>query len=130
MWVDGVVGKLFAVWISIILSILALAAYSFSVNVIDSLWLQKQKSCGVVEASHHTPAWVQQTTIPNNNSSITIPIYHPDEWVLYVMVGDEGGWGSVSQETYDAASVGDDCLVTYMRGRLTGKIYIIKVTLP
>lgn len=61
---------------------------------------------GIVHDKSHSDAYTSFLTICSKTCTI-IPQYHGPTWSLDVYNGDEHGWVSVTEQTYNAYEVGD-----------------------
>lgn len=85
----------------------------------DSWFLQRKNKEGLL---------IGKTFIPAHTTYTTNPIYHSDEWSVIVDVDGERGSLSVSRKFYNSLTEDDSLTVSYVSGRMTGRLYVKSIT--
>lgn len=117
-----------------IMAILLIIVAVFAVGVIvyltyyayDSWFLDRLEGQGKVVGKEFTSAHTTYSMLYNANSKTQtmIPIYHSDEWVVFVEINGRDASLSVGEKFFDEVSEGTQVKVGYVKGRLSGNPYI------
>lgn len=98
---------------------------------LDSWFLLRKNGIGRIVAKTFTPAHTEIILIYNSATQTNMPhlIPHSDDWSVRVEVDDKQDSISISKIFFDSLSEDDQVTVEYVRGRLSGNIYIKELSL-
>jgi hypothetical protein len=112
----------------LISSMFAVLILMIAVYLIDNIGVEPVVGPGVVVASEFIPEYwttdVSTTTVNNETTTTSTPVYHPDSWSMTIRVDDKTGVLEVSQHEFNIYTVEKNVTVRYIHGRITGGLYI------
>jgi hypothetical protein len=126
MFNDGWLGIICGLMlVAAILGIIYLVGLGLFVAV-DSWLLPRQRGMGRVVGKKFTPAHTQLVMIFNaaTKTSMPQPVFYPDTWTVWIEVDGEQDDISVTQEYFNQSSKGDSVSATFVRGRISRKMYL------
>jgi len=96
----------------------------------DSWFLPRERGPGRIAGKSFTPAHYQPVLIHNaaTNTSMPYPVYHPDDWSLRVEVEGRQDSISVGKKEFKSIAEGDNVIAEYVRGRLSGGLYLKSIS--
>ena len=96
----------------------------------DSWLLPRNRDIGKIVSKAFIPAHVQPILTYNAAINLTLPypVYHSDDWSLCVEVDGRRDSLSVGEKDFNDFREGDNVIAEYVRGRLSGGLYIKSIS--
>jgi len=130
MLLDWPLGTLAAVTL-IIAAVIILCLVAWGIyGVVDSWGLSKRQATGKVIGKVYTPSRISVMYVYNDalKTSLPHPIPIPEDWSISVRIIDQSASMSVTNDFYDLLNVDQPVLAEYVSGRISGGIYLKKLT--
>lgn len=97
-------------------------------RAIDSWFLTEQVALGCITGKHYTPPSTTFMPIISGNVTTMIPAAIPEDQTVSVRVGQKKGTMSVNPGYYENVRVGDHVNVYFVTGRISGRLYLRKLS--
>lgn len=79
---------------------------------------------GIVIGRSYSPAWTEMLVISNGKNTSIVPVFHPEQWNLFIKIKYLTSGYPVSNYDYNHIPDGAEFNCTYSYGRLSHSLYI------
>ena len=127
---DWPIGTLFGGMLVVLTLLVAGLVLAGIYYLVDSVGGVVESRSARIVGKTFTPAHMQTIWVYNATSKTTMPTYvfHSDCWTLAVDVGVGRGSFDVSHAFFDSVGDGSSVLACFKRGRLSGKVYVTRLS--